>query len=169
LDELRRRLPPPHELASIQAKVQQLKQRVENPEVGGTRWTAPEEFYDDTINYGLFLDPVYDIRIPRGIERPYRHVYEKADILEWIKRNGTSPKSRAPMEAKDLRPDILLMRRMAEFYDRQIMSSIANRFRSIYQPFNMYNFTILNALHPFLNSRESDDDTPAPDTSLQDE
>ena len=53
------------------------------------------------ITHGMFLDPVI---------ASDGHTYERADIMEWMKHNTTSPMTREPLEPA-LVPNILILPR----------------------------------------------------------
>lgn len=58
------------------------------------------------ITHELFRDPVI------GSDG---HTYERKNIKEWIKRSGTSPITREPMDLKSLRPNYIVKKMVDEF------------------------------------------------------
>ena len=53
--------------------------------------------HTDPISYEPILDPVADKNEPK-------HIYERANIVQWLKTNPTSPLTRKPMTEADLVP-----------------------------------------------------------------
>lgn len=69
--------------------------------------TVPD-FLIDSISFTIMLDPVVT---------KYGQSYDRATILEHLRRSKTDPLTREPMTEDDLRPNIALKQACAEFLD----------------------------------------------------
>ena len=65
------------------------------------------EYLTDAITFGVMLDPVVT---------KTGHSYDRASILEHLKRSKTDPLTRGELEVKDLRDNVALRECVEEFW-----------------------------------------------------
>eukprot|EP00727_Mastigamoeba_balamuthi_P014118 m51a1_g9329 putative ras subfamily protein (768) ;mRNA; r:12553-15505 len=65
-----------------------------------------------------FRDPVTDEIMADPVVASDGKTYERADLLEWLKRHGTSPTTGQPLEPSDIKPDAALATAIAEWCER---------------------------------------------------